>query len=462
MLGLFRVSLNRFLTRVSFNANTRDLNTFQHRPLHFVFESIDPMRAFNYLSLLTRRKIPGQLVIQLTDKCNAHCPQCGMRVTEKYQRAKLPFDDVKRILDVAAQNGVQAVSFTGGEPFLLFDELSCLMKYAGQLGITLIRTGTNGFFFRNSNNSNFKSRIKAIAEKLAETPVRNFWISIDSAVPEIHEKMRGFPGVLSGIEKSLHIFHEFGIYPSANLGINRNMAFNMGAMSPSRFKNEKDSIGEVYRNYKTAFEIFFRFVIRMGFTMINMCYPMSIDSEKTRSGLNPVYAATSPSDIVRFSSTEKVLLFTTLLQTVLDFRSSIRIFTPLSTLHSLTAQMMDGPAAGYPCRGGIDFFFINARDGNTYPCGYRGNENFGKYWEVDWDKVRSSRDCRMCDWECFRDPSELFGPILQSLSTPLELIKKMRNDPQYLRLWWDDLKYYRACDFFNGRHAPDYNRLNKF
>jgi hypothetical protein len=37
MLGLFRVSLNRFLTRVSFNADTKDLNTFQFKLLHSVF-----------------------------------------------------------------------------------------------------------------------------------------------------------------------------------------------------------------------------------------------------------------------------------------------------------------------------------------------------------------------------------------------------------------------------------------
>ena len=420
------------------------------------------MQLFNYFSYFIHKKIPGQLVIQLTDKCNAHCPQCGMRVTENFQRTKLPLDDVKRILDASAQNGVKAVSFTGGEPFLFFDELSVLMKYAGQLGITYIRTGTNGFFFRNINQSNFKSRIQTIAEKLAETPVRNFWISIDSAVPEIHERMRGFSGILKGIEKSLPIFHEFGIYPSANLGINRNMAPNMTDMNTSKFGTRRHFIREGYRNYKAAFELFFRRTINMGFTMVNMCYPMSIDCENKGSTLDPVYAATSPSDIVRFNTVEKVLLFMALLQAVLEFRSNIRIFTPLSSLYALTMQLMEGPAAAYPCRGGMDFFFIDSRDGNTYPCGYRGNENFGKYWEIDWENCHSNKDCYMCDWECFRDPSELFGPILQSRSNLLGLIKKIKNDPRHFHLWWEDLKYYRACDFFNGRRPPDYHRLNKF
>jgi MoaA/NifB/PqqE/SkfB family radical SAM enzyme len=422
------------------------------------------MQPYKDLFFLTRKKIPGQLVIQLTDKCNARCPQCGMRSTEKFQRTKLPFDDVKRILDSAAKNNVKAVSFTGGEPFLFFDELCRLMKYAGQLGIEYIRTGTNGFFFQNPNPWNFESKIKTIAEKLAGTPVRNFWISIDSAVPEIHERMRGFPGVIAGIEKSLPIFHEFGIYPSVNLGINRNMAPNIIGMDNFRYETGEDLIQEIYRNYMDAFRMFYGFVIDMGFTMVNMCYPMSMVPEKGGSALNPVYSATSTSHIVSFNPTEKMLLFKALLRTIPEFRSKIRIFTPLSSLNALTRQLMDGPdgpTAAYPCRGGIDFFFIDSRDGNTYPCGYRGNENFGKYWELDGNKVHSNGDCFMCEWECFRDPSELFGPMLQVMSNPLELIKKIKNDPGHFRLWWDDLKYYHACDFFNGRYAPDYNRLNK-
>ena len=72
---------------------------------------------------LPRRMTPGQLVIQLSDRCNALCPQCGMRVTAKFARSKLSGDDIKRILGAAAHNGVKAVSFTGGEPLLFFDEL---------------------------------------------------------------------------------------------------------------------------------------------------------------------------------------------------------------------------------------------------------------------------------------------------------------------------------------------------
>jgi hypothetical protein len=68
----------------------------------------------------------------------------------------------------------------------------------------------------------------------------------------------------------------------------------------------------------------------------------------------------------------------------------------------------------------------------------------------------------LCDWECFRDPSELFGPLLSVFSAPLSLIRKMRSDRDYFSVWLDDLRYYRACDFFDGRRPPDFARLSAY
>ena len=142
--------------------------------------------------------------------------------------------------------------------------------------------------------------------------------------------------------------------------------------------------------------------------------------------------------------------------------TKIRLFSPLTSLYALYRQYADNFKTPYSCRGGIDFFFIDAKDGNTYPCGYRGNENLGKYWDMDRDSLDHKAFCYKCDWECFRDPSELFGPFLHGLSNPLDILKKVKHDSYYFRLWINDLKYYRACEFFNGRKPPDYSRLRGF
>ena len=68
-------------------------------------------------------------------------------------------------------------------------------------------------------------------------------------------------------------------------------------------------------------------------------------------------------------------------------------------------------------------------------------------------------NCTLCDWECFRDPSELFGPILEMSAHPIHLGKKFYQSPEYFQYWYNDLKYYRACNYFNGRKAPNYTKL---
>lgn len=419
------------------------------------------------LKSLAQQRVPGQLVIQLTDRCNALCPQCGMRKTETFARSTLPVDEVKRILDAAGQNGVKVVSFTGGEPLLLPNELETLIHHAGQAGIKYIRTGTNGFIFANSDTRRFTSRVTRLAERLAATPLRNFWISIDSAVPAVHEAMRGLPGVLKGIEKALPIFHEHGIYPSANLGINRNVG-GSGTKALARDVSPGDGFDpEVfYETFRMAFREFYRFVIDLGFTLVNSCYPMSANEDPAGDHLRPVYAATSKERLVRFSRDEKAWLFKAALDVISEFRPKIRIFSPQSSLYALCRQYTTAtngrPYGPYPCRGGIDYFFVDCKEGNTYPCGYRGHENLGKYWDMHNKGQNSSLICHQCDWECFRDPSELFGPLLELTSKPLALLRRATRDGHYFRLWMRDLKYYQACDLFHGRKPPNQGRLRRF
>ncbi len=412
------------------------------------------------LTTLLRRRIPGQLVIQMTDRCNARCPQCGMRATEPFPRSSLSPDQIRQIIDAAARKKVQALSFTGGEPLLLLDDLLDLIRYAGAAGIPYLRTGTNGFHFTGSDRPGFEQKVHRLAERLARTPLRNFWISIDSALPEVHERMRGFPGVIRGIEKALPIFHSYGLYPSANLGINRNLSEETMKAVLRNGNGRGMSPEDFYGAFQSAFRSFYRRIIDLGFTIVNSCYPMSV--EAADGELSAVYAASASDAVVKFTPGEKALIFKALMDTIPEYRSEIRIFSPRTSLHTLWKQYSGNGSRPYPCRGGIDFFFIDSRDGNTYPCGYRGRENLGRFHEVDLNSRSADINCLECDWECFRDPSELFGPLLQGLSSPLALAGKCHRDAGFFSLWMDDLKYYRACGLFDGRTPPDYHRMQRF
>lgn len=408
------------------------------------------------------RFAPKQLVVQLTDRCNARCPQCGMRATTVFSRSTLDMDEVRRAIDAAAAGGVKAISFTGGEPLLMLDALVPLIDHAGAAGIPYIRTGTNGFVFMNPDDVRFDTKVRRIVDRLAGTPLRNFWISLDSAIPEVHERMRGFPSVVAGIEKALPVFHDAGLWPSVNLGINRNLHESVMALHPPlRGLSAAAYLERFFRAFQKAFRAFYRFVIDLGFTIVNSCYPMSITPDADDSSLRAVYAAGSSDRVVAFTDAEKAVLYNALFAVIPEFRSRIRIFSPRTALYSLARQHAGpGASAVYPCRGGVDFFYMDAKDGDTYPCGYRGGENMGRFWRLDRRRRQAAdNDCVACDWECFRDPSELFGPVYEGLTRPLGLIRRIRKDPDFFNLWMSDLRYYRACDFFDGRKAPDARRL---
>ena len=153
---------------------------------------INGIKALQRSPLKQMGLTPGQLIIQITDACNATCGQCGMGVSNRFPRTRLERDEIKAIIDKAAENGVKAISFTGGEPFLYVDDLMVMIRHAHAAGIPYIRTGTNGFLLRHTGDDDqFKRRVHPLAEKLAKSGVRNFWISIDSANGHRHENHAG-------------------------------------------------------------------------------------------------------------------------------------------------------------------------------------------------------------------------------------------------------------------------------
>ncbi len=414
-----------------------------------------PLRHIQNLKSLLLGRLPGQLIIQYSNRCNADCPQCGMRRSENIKRHKLDKNYVKKLIDSAAQKGIKSLSFTGGEPLLFLDDIVELTHHATRAGIPYIRTGTNGFFFRGSNRPHFEDRIKTIAEKLAATDLYTFWISLDSAEPADHEKMRGMTGMIKGLEKALPIFHSYGIYPAVNLGINRATGGKdklpyLTNMSPEKFQE----------SFQKAFSLFYNFVYNLGFTMVNACYPMSSSISQTQ-GINvTLYGAVSSNSLVSFTRPEKALLFKALFETIPKFRGKLRIFSPRCSLYSLIQKFEDNRGALFPCRGGTDFFFVECEKGKIYPCGYRDDQQddlpnliqrFGKIV-----------DCDLCEWECFRDPSDVLGPFADIFSHPRQLLGKILHEPKFFSLLLEDLRYYRACRFFNGRQPPQHNFMARF
>ncbi|MDR3139530.1 MAG: radical SAM protein [Treponema sp.] len=392
-------------------------------------------------------RFPGQLVIQITNHCNGSCPQCGMRREAEIGRVKLPAETVKKALKDCAENGVDAVSFTGGEPFINIPEILKLLDYARDLKIPYLRSGTNGYMFATGGEAAGLDRLIPLVESLVKSPLRNFWISMDSADTETHERLRGLPGVIDGISKALPVFHARGLYPAVNLGINRCIA---GEPIPPL--GEGGGEPAFFEKFRQGFSAFFTKAVDMGFTMVNVCYPMSFETLGLGSE-EPAYGAISDDMMVNFSRRELRLVFKALLQTIPAFRKSIRIFTPLSVLYALSRE--NSRDLLFPCLGGICYFYMDSRDGHIYPCGYRGDEDMGaSIAELRTLSGDQQPFCERCFWECFMDPSQLFGILRYVVRHPCQVWFGKIPDRQMLRLWLGDIKYYLACDLFDGRKPP--------
>jgi hypothetical protein len=404
-------------------------------------------------------RLPGQVVIQFTTACNAACVQCGMRRTSREPRHTMDMDALKREIDAMAAQGIKAVSFTGGEPLLHLDAVAGLMRHAGAAGIPYVRTGTNGFLFSGAEKPGFEARVAKVADTLANTPMNAFWISLDSADPATHEANRGLPGVVEGIRRALPVFHERGIFPAANLGINR-LTGGPGAI-PGPPESELAFGDEAFiRAFQGAFRAFYSFAEELGFATVNACYPMSLDPAEAEAGA--VYAATSEDDFIRFLPREKAAMLRALYTVIPEFRHRLRIFTPRSSVLGLMRQHLGLDQGAFPCRGGIDFFFLDAEDMHAYPCGYRGAEDLGPFSGLDVRSLDASAVCERCDWECFRDPSALAMPLLSALRNPLAFGAGLPQGCGYLSDWWEDLRYYKACGWFDCRRAPDRRAMARF
>ncbi|MDR2134341.1 MAG: radical SAM protein [Treponema sp.] len=392
-------------------------------------------------------RLPGQLVIQISNRCNGSCPQCGMRREAEISRVRLPAETVKKALRDCAENGVEAVSFTGGEPFINIPEILDLLDYAGGLKIPYLRSGTNGYMFAPGGKAAGPARLIPFVESLVKSPLRNFWISMDSADTETHERLRGLPGVIGGIVKALPEFHARGLYPAVNLGINR---FIAGELIPPL--GETGDEGAFLESFRRGFDAFFAKAASMGFTMANVCYPMSFETADPEAG-RPAYGAISDDIMVSFSRRELRLVFGALLETIPVYRKSIRIFTPLSVLYALSRE--NSRELLFPCLGGICYFYMDSRDGHIYPCGYRGDEDMGAS-VAELKKPRGGQKpfCKKCHWECFMDPSQLFGIFRYVIRHPFRTFSGKAPDRRILRLWLGDIKYYLDCGFFDGRKPP--------
>lgn len=114
----------------------------------------------------------SKLAIALTDRCTASCDMCCFGCSPKGEQ-HLETALVKKVIDEASEGGsIKTVGFTGGEPFIYFDQLLECASYANDRGLE-VTINSNGFWGR--DNLSAKEKVKG----LRKAGVSGIWFSAD-------------------------------------------------------------------------------------------------------------------------------------------------------------------------------------------------------------------------------------------------------------------------------------------
>ncbi|MCH5586335.1 radical SAM protein [Shimazuella sp. AN120528] len=129
---------------------------------------------------------PTMVTLKPTLKCVAQCPHCEARLKD--------FDfppDTKRVFTIEEYRdlfktlksiGTEKITISGGEP-LSYRYLTEMIYYASMEGLNVI-LNTNGWLLRKRK---FKEFVEAGLDQVA--------MSIDSPIPEMHDRLRVLPGL---------------------------------------------------------------------------------------------------------------------------------------------------------------------------------------------------------------------------------------------------------------------------
>lgn len=160
-------------------------------------------RAWGTLLRHMTRKLLGRpaplfLHIEPTYRCQCRCVHCCADSPRGDGEPELITDQIKSLIDEAAQLGFLQIIFTGGEPLLRRD-IDELVHRAHQAGL-LTRINTNGVWLD-----------RACVERLKAAGLTECAVSIDDADPATHDRLRGRPGTFDAAVAGIRLLKDAGI-----------------------------------------------------------------------------------------------------------------------------------------------------------------------------------------------------------------------------------------------------------
>lgn len=151
-----------------------------------------------YMDNASKNSLPKDAYLQVCHSCNAKCVMCSI------WKNPLLGDTgrLHRIIDRLYALGFEWITFWGGEP-LLHPDIDEMLQHAKSKGLN-IQIITNG--------SLIKEHINSITGY-----VDNLVVSIDSGIPEIHDKIRNKKGIFEDAVEGIKAVIQSHIHPNIEI-----------------------------------------------------------------------------------------------------------------------------------------------------------------------------------------------------------------------------------------------------
>lgn len=198
------------------------------------------------------------LGIIMHDTCNAECKMCSLSCSPKSKNS-LNIDRLKEFITSCKNTSIVQVSFTGGEPFLRYEELKELIKFTVSQGF-YCNVVTNAFWALDEvRANNIISELKAIGLSSINISFDNFhieYVSKQSVINAIRAcKVYDLPVVVAMCklkdERLGNLIDELDAdYPSLNVLINSCLP---AGRSKQTIKREQFKLSSLDNNLKCPY-----------------------------------------------------------------------------------------------------------------------------------------------------------------------------------------------------------------
>lgn len=151
---------------------------------------------------IQNRNLPNLMSFAVTDVCNAKCEHCSFyEAIDDKTRTPMTLDECRALIRSAQELGVSIINFVGGEPLKRPEILDIIRAVDKDLSATSLFT--NGW------------ALAGMAKGLREAGLDGVYVSLDSAEPAEHDRLRKLPGLyergLKGLEAALETGMSVGI-----------------------------------------------------------------------------------------------------------------------------------------------------------------------------------------------------------------------------------------------------------